>query len=195
MNIGEKILELRKSINLSQEELADKIGVTRQTISKWELGDTCPDLKQANKLAKVFNISLDKLTNNIILSKIDKNEKNGKKLLRVMTILCSVLFLLFFVELIAISFYFLGINKNKVEGALVLWCYTENKEEAIHISYDNTNDIMQIDAPIYIEENILNKKDYTNAVILIKDILEFYENNNGYCKWLWYNQNNKENKK
>ena len=45
MNFGEQLLNLRKSNNLSQEELANKIGVTRQTISKWELNETTPDLK------------------------------------------------------------------------------------------------------------------------------------------------------
>ena len=54
MEIGNKILELRKKNNLSQEALAEKIGVTRQTISKWELGETSPDIKQAKELSKVF---------------------------------------------------------------------------------------------------------------------------------------------
>ena len=52
MEIGNKIMELRKKNNLSQEELAEKVGVARQTISKWELGETAPDLKQAKKYLK-----------------------------------------------------------------------------------------------------------------------------------------------
>ena len=56
MEIGNKILELRKKNNLSQEALAEKIGVSRQTISKWELGGTSPDIKQAKELSKVFNV-------------------------------------------------------------------------------------------------------------------------------------------
>ena len=66
MEIGNKILELRKKNNLSQDALAEKIGVTRQTISKWELGETSPDIKQAKELSKVFNVSLDELTDNDI---------------------------------------------------------------------------------------------------------------------------------
>lgn len=64
MELGNKILELRKKANLSQEQLAEKIKVTRQTISKWELGETTPDIKQAKELSKLFNISLDELTGN-----------------------------------------------------------------------------------------------------------------------------------
>ena len=66
MEIGNKISELRKKIGLSQEELADKVGVARQTISKWELGETSPDLKQSKELSKIFKVSLDELTGNDI---------------------------------------------------------------------------------------------------------------------------------
>ena len=52
MEIGNKISELRKKNNLSQEALAEKIGVTRQTISKWELGETSPDIKQAKEIGR-----------------------------------------------------------------------------------------------------------------------------------------------
>ena len=55
MEFGKKIMSLRKKKGFSQEELADKIGVARQTISKWELEETSPDLKQAKELSKIFN--------------------------------------------------------------------------------------------------------------------------------------------
>ena len=54
MEIGNKILELRKKNNLSQEKLAEQVGVARQTISKWELGETSPNLKQSKKLSEIF---------------------------------------------------------------------------------------------------------------------------------------------
>lgn len=54
MEMGSRIYELRKKNNLSQENLAEKIGVARQTISKWELGETSPDIKQAKQLAQIF---------------------------------------------------------------------------------------------------------------------------------------------
>ena len=61
MDIGQNILNLRKSANLSQEQLAEKMGVTRQTISNWELDESSPDLKQGRELSKIFNVSLDDL--------------------------------------------------------------------------------------------------------------------------------------
>ena len=59
MEFGEKILNLRKEKSLSQEQLAEKIGVTRQTISNWELEETSSNLQQLELLSKAFNISID----------------------------------------------------------------------------------------------------------------------------------------
>ena len=64
MSIGEKIIELRKKYNLTQEKLAEKIEVSRQTVSNWESNSTSPDLLQASKLTKIFKISLDELVDN-----------------------------------------------------------------------------------------------------------------------------------
>lgn len=64
MDIGENIFKLRKKKSLSQEQLAEKMGVTRQTISNWELEESTPDIKQAKELSKIFNVSLDQLVNN-----------------------------------------------------------------------------------------------------------------------------------
>ena len=51
MSFGKNINKLRKKAGYSQEELGDKIGVTRQTISKWELEQTSPSLNDINKIA------------------------------------------------------------------------------------------------------------------------------------------------
>lgn len=61
MAIGEKIQKLRKQRGLSQEALAEKVTVTRQTISKWELGQSTPDLDFIAQLSDIFNVSSDYL--------------------------------------------------------------------------------------------------------------------------------------
>ena len=87
MNLGNKILELRKKENLSQEQLAEKMNVSRQTISKWELNETTPDIKQAKELSKIFKISLDELTNNdindLVMQKVSNTEKLAGLVLKV----------------------------------------------------------------------------------------------------------------
>lgn len=62
MKFSEKLYRLRKREGLSQEELGDKLNVTRQTISKWELDQTKPDSEKLMEISKLFNISLEDFT-------------------------------------------------------------------------------------------------------------------------------------
>lgn len=61
--ISETIVLLRKKAGYSQEKLAEKVGVSRQTLSKWELGESLPDIVASSRLAEIFDISLDELVN------------------------------------------------------------------------------------------------------------------------------------
>jgi len=61
MDLGKKIIEMRKNKNLSQEQLAETLNVSRQTISNWENGRFYPDIDALVKISKYFNISLDDL--------------------------------------------------------------------------------------------------------------------------------------
>lgn len=61
MNLGEKLFELRKEKNLSQEEVADKLNVTRQTVSKWETNQSTPDFDKIVPLCELFEISTEEL--------------------------------------------------------------------------------------------------------------------------------------
>lgn len=59
----DNLIQLRKYNQLTQEDLAEKVGVTRQAIAKWEAGETIPDLERCRKLAEIFEVSLDDLAN------------------------------------------------------------------------------------------------------------------------------------
>lgn len=61
MNIGEKIVKLRKQNHMSQEMLAAKLNVSRQSVSKWELNDATPDAFNLLELSKLFNVTTDYL--------------------------------------------------------------------------------------------------------------------------------------
>lgn len=74
--LGEKLMALRKKHGYSQQELADMISVTRQTISNWECGQGAPALDKALELARIYNISLDDLAGNNI-GVATKGKKNG----------------------------------------------------------------------------------------------------------------------
>lgn len=61
MSLGEKLLFLRKKVGLSQEEVAEKLGVSRQTMSKWETNQTVPDLIKGKLLSELYNVGYDYL--------------------------------------------------------------------------------------------------------------------------------------
>lgn len=70
--IGKNLQKLRKQNELTQEALAELVGVARQTIAKWETGESMPDLEMAGKLASALKVSLDDLTN------APENELDGR---------------------------------------------------------------------------------------------------------------------
>ncbi|MBR6957969.1 MAG: helix-turn-helix transcriptional regulator, partial [Erysipelotrichaceae bacterium] len=76
MVIGEKIAELRKKYNYTQEKLAEKIGVTRQTISNWESNITSPDLNQASLLCKKMRININDLLDNELELEVRDNSSS-----------------------------------------------------------------------------------------------------------------------
>ena len=110
MEFGNKLLELRKKENLSQEALAKKLNVTRQTISKWELKESSPDLKQALLISKLFNISLDELVNNdrsYIIEKISNTERLAGLVLKVLKWIGICFLVLLIIDIITFIFFVL----------------------------------------------------------------------------------------
>lgn len=61
MNLGNSLFHARKKCGLTQEKVAEKLGVSRQTVSKWETGETIPDIYQSKKMAALYGVSLDEL--------------------------------------------------------------------------------------------------------------------------------------
>lgn len=104
MSFGKNINKLRKKAGYSQEELGDKIGVTRQTISKWELEQTSPSLSDINKIAQVFSVKIDDL----IKDEKDNNSNTEETVLKKNNKYSKVIFILLlitFLFLILICIY------------------------------------------------------------------------------------------
>lgn len=76
MNLGDNIIQLRKIYNISQEELADRLNVSRQTIYKWEASLAVPRADHIMKLVEVFGITYNDLfSGNLDYAKLEKNKK------------------------------------------------------------------------------------------------------------------------
>ena len=80
MNFNEKLIELRKSKGLSQDELGNALGVSRQTISKWELAQSYPDFQRLVLLSDYFGLSLDALVKDIDVQDVRSKNLSEKQL-------------------------------------------------------------------------------------------------------------------
>ncbi len=72
MEFNNKLYELRKQKGFSQEELANRLNVSRQTVSKWEVGESTPDMEKLVAMSDLFEISLDELV-------LDKKEEKKQE--------------------------------------------------------------------------------------------------------------------
>lgn len=101
MKFYEKLIILRKKALLSQEELAEKLDVTRQTISKWELGQSKPDIDKLQMMSKLFEVDVNTLTNEDISledkveTKEDKKEDGDRKFILYILIIIFIASLAF----------------------------------------------------------------------------------------------------
>lgn len=93
MHFGEKLLALRRQKGMSQEALAAELGVSRQAVSKWELGDAMPDVENILKLSILFDVSTDYLLRDDIPSQsrpqagfVPPNEKRKSRACRILAI-------------------------------------------------------------------------------------------------------------
>ena len=187
MEIGKNIMNLRKKNGLSQEELAGKIGVARQTISKWELGETSPDLKQSKELSKIFNVSLDELTNNDIKEVLVEKTSNTEKLAGI--ILNLLKFIVVFIIVVPILLIALRvIVKNiheKDAGRLMevsIECTLNNETYGYNfVYYETTGEIKYAGGDGYLA-NIVEMEKFSDAYQALDRIDFFVKNNGGTCK-------------
>ena len=79
MNLGEKLFELRKTKNLTQDEVAEKLNVTRQTVSKWETNQSTPDFDKILPLCELYEISTEELLKGEKQEKLEENNYNNEE--------------------------------------------------------------------------------------------------------------------
>ena len=90
MTLGEKISSLRGAANMSQGDLAEKLNVSRQSISKWETDASVPELDKLIRMSEFFEISLDEL---VYGRAPDKTENSSTKTFTVRTVVCLLILL------------------------------------------------------------------------------------------------------
>lgn len=142
MTLGQKLGRLRKEKRLSQEQVAEHLDVTRQTISNWELDITTPDLNQAKRLSEFYQISLDELVENnlemILTSKITSTEKLAKMIILILKgigILVTIL-------LLGMIIYFGVSSFKKTSQMLEAVCILDDQVSTMYVTYEDGGIIM-----------------------------------------------------
>ena len=137
--LGNKLVKLRKENKLSQDSLADKLGITRQTISNWELNITKPDIVQIKNISEIFNISIDELLDNntkdIIEKKISNTEKLTNKTNKYIKITLITLYFIILIFLIIITICFF--NKKDFTNDYQTSFRCNNNKIIYDVSIDN----------------------------------------------------------
>ena len=143
-----KIKELRIKNNLTQEELAEKLNVSRQTISKWELGETNPNINQAKEISKIFNVSLEELVNE---KRINKNII--KKIILIIAIFVYIVITLSIINYKRILYYNISNNTNYLNV---------EQKNTVNIKHKDVNDYFQY-------KNIKIRNDFKGYDIIFRD--------------------------
>jgi len=184
--LGKKLFDLRKKSRMTQEEVADKLGVTRQTVSNWELGSTKPDIDQIKGLSKLYKISLDELIDNDIKETLNEKVSNVEKLSGLIYKLLKVFIIIvigWFI-LILLGIVFFSANRtssiSEIESRTELNCMV-NDEMFFIIVRTRNDEILELDGSYGIIE-YLNLESYTSVTQIINKVWEFVVENDGICE-------------
>lgn len=134
--LGEKLVTLRKKHGYSQQELADKLSVTRQTISNWECGQGAPALDKAAELARIYHLSIDDLVGEQVELVVKEKETATNRLLKCLKGKCVKLSVSDLADFIDMA---LDCGRNDVVRVLEVneeWlriAYSRKKEQVIRL--------------------------------------------------------------
>lgn len=173
--IGKYIYELRIKNNLTQKDLADKLSITSQAVSKWENGRGIPDIEQLNKLSEIFNVDIKEIING------EDNKKEPKKNKKKYLIL-GIIILLILIILLAIiynkddksTFNFKPItSENSCFGVKGVIAYNKNKKSIyiskIECSEEEKKEYLDVECILYEKNNSIEKIIYEEGKILSYD--------------------------
>ena len=187
MSLGEKIMKLRKKQGLSQEELGEKIKVTRQTISNWELGETNPNPEQLKKLSQELNISIDELLdnniNNILVEKVSNTEKNSITALGLLKAIAIVIIIavILFIVLVITKIIVKSSKERGRELEESIHCKLYGEEHSYGVSYyELTGELIAAGGDSYFYD-ILDLGKYDDAHQIINIINDYVKKNGGTC--------------
>ena len=181
MNFGDNLKKIRKSHKMSQEDLAEKVNVSRQSVSKWETGDAYPEMNNILELCKIFHCKINELVNDSIIDvdsldeevkmKVVKLKEEKQKKVKVLSKIIAVLAkigricLMIAIPFIIFAMVIIPLVVTKVD-------VKDNK-----ITFSGTNDVVRIiekndKIQVKINDKTVANADDKDAIVDIKNFLE-----------------------
>ena len=190
MSLGEKILDLRKKKGLSQEELGERVNVTRQTISNWELGETSPNPEQLKLLSKELNVSIDELLDNDIKTVLEEKVSNTEKLSKLILKLIKIIMCIILCVIIGWIILVIGrgiVKSTRETGRLLdksIHCTLYGEEHSFGIRYyELTGEPKELGGDTYFSD-ILDLGKYSDANQIFNIINDYVKKNGGTCEMI-----------
>lgn len=187
MKFGENILRLRKKRGLSQEMLAEKLNVTRQTISNWELGETTPNLEQLKLLSKIFSTSIDEMLDNdvkeVLVEKVSNTEQLAGIIIKILKFIGISFIVLLVIELVAFIIFASFHKSVRVEGVdnIEMICSIKEDEYVITVGSDGYFNCSNCQKEI--QRDLKDKYiDFGSLEKTEKNISNYFEHNGGSCE-------------
>lgn len=184
--LGEKIYNLRKAKKLSQEQLAEEIGVSRQTISNWELGETFPNPEQLKLLSRTLNISIDELLDNdintVLVEKVSNTEKLAGIIIKILKFVGTIFIVMLIIDVAALIFFTATkseIKTTKTEE-ITITCHKQEDDYLISVGSDGYFNCSNCSEKI--QKELKELVDYADITSNEEIITEYFEDNNGTCE-------------
>lgn len=184
--LGENIYNLRKSKKLSQEQLAELVDVTRQTISNWELGETSPNPEQLKLLSSVLKVSVDELLNNdiknILVERVSSTEKLAEIIIKILKFIGIALIVMLVIDVVAfIIFTFVkkDISVSNTEET-TMTCNKDDNDYLISVVSDGYFNCSN--CSVIMQEELKKIIDYSEIPNNEEIITEYFKKINGTCE-------------
>ena len=178
--LGKNISELRKNLGISQEKLSEEIGVSRQTISNWELGETYPNSEQLILLSKTLNISTDELIGNefsLLNEKIQTTENFIKKEKKLNKILFIIIYFLILITLIILMIVLFTKKDFTKDYQTEFVCTLNGVDYQVYLEDSDGKYLLHNG-----EENYLAGDNLSDIFKSLDALKQFYIKNGGTCR-------------
>lgn len=204
--LGNNIKTFRKNKGYSQETLAQELFVVRQTVSKWEKGQSVPDAEMIEKLADTLDVSV----NDLLGKEIEKKEKEEqqdnevakqlailndqlagttrrrKKLLKIiLAVIIAAVVLSVSVSIVSIlSYSFIkNVSSAEIETTETIYCTIDGNEYVWEVTYDKDGNNVEVRGDDWIRENIIDPHKFDTAEEQFKEIERYVAEHNGSYRY------------